>query len=128
MPYRIATHPHETVATESPLKSERSSVALNCLVVFAAKHFLASSWTHLQCRCSVNKPGSLEFLVDHSLDIVNASRLFDSPFLHTLASKCKQPLDVYQSVGRELKENLLKQLEWVLKPGSVFMYNDPGWE
>ncbi len=58
----------------------------------------------------------LNMIADHSVDVANASALFDSPFLKSY---------LFLS-SRKLKQNIITQLERVLKPEGAFVYDATG--
>lgn len=65
---------------------------------------------------------SLGFLPDNSVNIANASWLFDSKYLYSLQSSLKEqgrPED-----RRDLKRHLLPQLERIVKHDGVFLCRD----
>lgn len=63
-------------------------------------------------RRDLCKRGSLDFILDNSIDIANASCLFDSPTLMRLGHD-----------AIELQEVLLPQLERVVKPEGYFVHS-----
>tara|TARA_Y100000310_G_scaffold337561_1_gene424919 strand:+ start:75 stop:617 length:543 start_codon:yes stop_codon:yes gene_type:complete len=64
-------------------------------------------------KVNLASPNSLSFLEDNSIDVANANMLFDSPYLHYhLHMK-----------GKTLKENLIPQLERIIKPNGVFLHD-----
>ena len=58
-------------------------------------------------------PNSLHMMSDNSIDLVNAHQFFDSPFLN---------LSLKANIS-ELKLNLYKQFERILKPEGIFIYH-----
>lgn len=62
------------------------------------------------------KPDSLDMLRAQSIDIAVAQLLFSSPQLERITR--------YKRVIQQLKDNLIPQLERVLKPDGVFLFID----
>lgn len=61
---------------------------------------------------NLGQPNCLNFIPDHSIDLANASYFFDSPHLNFRLNL--DPIEV--------KNNLLPQLERILKPNAPFLY------
>ncbi len=64
----------------------------------------------------------LAFLPDSSIDITNASYLFNSPTLKGCISPSEEQRR--QQVGTELKAKLMPQLQRVVKPEGFFIYDE----
>ncbi len=58
----------------------------------------------------LTKEGCLDFIKDHTIDLVTATFFFDSPSLH----------DSYGEAAHDLKQQLYPHIKRVLKPHSIF--------
>ncbi len=72
-------------------------------------------------QLDLGEPNSLDFLADNSIDIAHSSLLFDSPTMVREMYERNPGIEI-QNPATRLKQNLLPQLEKIIKPEGFFIY------